>query len=136
MIFYFFYFVYFLLPYAQKPSYEATPNNVGLRMRNSHFCMLNLMFNKCLVRGCDFYWFLKTIFFPKTILVVKYKNAFPVNYFIFPLALQYTRAKTQAAVCPVPFCAYSRRKTIFVWFYQAVTNTVRNSLAFQHVQYF
>jgi len=43
-------------------------------------------------------------FFPKTFFVVKYKNAIQIYYFIVPLALQYTRAKSKVAACPVNFC--------------------------------
>lgn len=49
--------------------------------------------------------FLKPLFSKTIFFVVKYKNAIQIYYFIVPLALQYTKAKSQVATCPVPFCA-------------------------------
>ena len=63
--FLFFLFCFFLLPYAQKPSYEAMPNYVGLRMRNSHFCMLNLMLINVSYVDVISIGFLKPFFFLK-----------------------------------------------------------------------
>lgn len=103
MIFYFFFSFVLVVVFFNlrtKPNYQVMPNSVGLHMHKSHFCMLNLM------SGCDFQWFLQTtFFFLKPFFVVKYKNAIQIYYFIVPLALQYTRAKSQVAACPVPICA-------------------------------